>query len=402
MNAHPNTGGDSSPQAAAPAKPTIPPERPEKIALVLGSGSARGWAHIGILQALEELAIRIDCVVGSSIGALVGAVYASRGIEQLKEVVVHLDRRQLLSLLDVGLRHAGLIDGKRVADELREQIRQPEIQSLSLPFRAVATDLNTGEEVLLDRGDVIEAVRASISIPGVFTPVVRGERLLVDGGLTNPVPVSLVRAWGADFVIAVDVNHDLLRQRSSREQARKRAVEADGGDAGQDQEDGRDPARDGKADGEATKDGQPDGRAAQDGKEEDDGAALPHFLRDLRRMIRDDVVKRNSALAYLNRQMDKIHLPDLAPLKAAFDREDAPSILEVIFTSTAIMEARIGDYRLQIDRPDLLIRPRVGDIRGHEFDRGEEAIAEGYRAALKALRPLQETWWPLDSDRSRP
>ncbi len=385
-----NVSSDNKTHAAMRHDPVIASERPEKIGLVLGSGSARGWAHIGILQALEELAIRIDCVAGSSIGALVGAVYASRGIEQLKEVVVHLDRRQLLSLLDVGLRHAGLIDGKRVADELREQIRQPEIQSLNLLFRAVATDLNTGEEVVLDHGDVIEAVRASISIPGVFTPVARGDRLLVDGGLTNPVPVSLARALGADFVIAVDVNHDLLVERASRAKERRTA--------GRDAQD--DSARRDKAQPDRTRQDEPDeARETEDGGE---GPALPHFLQDLKRLIRDDVIKRNSALAYLNRQMEKIHLPDLAPLKAAFEREDTPSILEVIFTSTAIMEARIGDYRLEIDQPDLLIRPRVGDIRGHEFDRGEEAIAEGYRAGMEALRPLQETWWPLASDRPRP
>ncbi len=409
-----NASSDSETHAAMDHDPVIPSKRPEKIGLVLGSGSARGWAHIGVLQALEELAIRIDCVAGSSIGALVGAVYASRGIEQLKEVVVHLDRRQLLSLLDVGLRHAGLIDGKRVADELREQIRQPEIQGLNLPFRAVATDLNTGEEVVLDRGDVIEAVRASISIPGVFTPVARGDRLLVDGGLTNPVPVSLARALGADFVIAVDVNHHLLVERAARAKERRTAA---GNVPGGSTLAGSAPA--GKAQGGSAPTGSaPAGKAQGDKAQRDDalrdeanGAqatgdgekpALPHFLQDLKRLIRDDVIKRNSALAYLNRQMEKIHLPDLAPLKAAFEREDTPSILEVIFTSTAIMEARIGDYRLEIDQPDLLIRPRVGDIRGHEFDRGEEAIAEGYRAGMEALRPLQETWWPLASDRPRP
>ena len=394
-----NASSDSETHAAMRHDPVIPSKRPEKIGLVLGSGSARGWAHIGILQALEELAIRIDCVAGSSIGALVGAVYASRGIEQLKEVVVHLDRRQLLSLLDVGLRHAGLIDGKRVADELREQIRQPEIQTLNLPFRAVATDLNTGEEVVLDRGDVIEAVRASISIPGVFTPVARGDRLLVDGGLTNPVPVSLARALGADFVIAVDVNHHLLVERAARAKDRRTAAgKVPGGSTLA----GSAPA--GKAQGDKAQrdDALRDEANGAPAKGDDDKPALPHFLQDLKRLIRDDVIKRNSALAYLNRQMEKIHLPDLAPLKAAFEREDTPSILEVIFTSTAIMEARIGDYRLEIDQPDLLIRPRVGDIRGHEFDRGEEAIAEGYRAGMEALRPLQETWWPLASDRPRP
>jgi len=334
--------------------------------LVLGSGAARGWAHLGVLQALDELAIRVDVIAGTSIGALVGAVYASRGIEQLKEVVLHFDRRQVLSLLDLGLPHAGLIDGKRVADELREQIRQPLIEDLTLPFRAVATDLSTGEEVALDRGDVIEAVRASISIPGVFTPVTRKDRLLVDGGLVNPVPISVARAMGADFVIAVDINHYLVHGHTARR--RKLAAR------------GESLTKNAKEDGAATK------------------QALPRFLRDLKRRLREDVIARNKALAHLNAQLEKVQLPEFAAFKEAFDREGVPSILEVLLTSTAIMETRIGDYRMKLDRPDLLILPEVGEIQSHEFFRGEETIAEGYRAAIEALTPLRDSWWPLAGD----
>ncbi len=382
--------------------------RPQRVGLVLGSGSARGWAHIGVLQACEELAIRIDCVAGTSIGALVGAVYASRGIEQLKEIVLHLDKRQLLSLLDVGLRHAGLIDGKRVADGLRERIYQPLIEQLNLPYRAVATDLNTGDEIVLDRGDIIEAVRASISIPGVFTPVVRDDRILVDGGLTNPVPVSLARALGADFVIAVDVNHRLLAGYSARKRGEFTPSQTAGGrgtsaaaampepesERESKQESQRESKRESKQESKPELKSEPESASA-------DKPALPGFLQDVKRLIRAEVIKKNRALAYLNQQLDRIHLPEFAHLKAWTDREGMPSMIEVIFTSTAIMEARIGDYRLKLDPPDLLICPRVGHIRGHEFDRGEEAIVEGYRAAMEALGPLQKAWWPLEGEGSK-
>lgn len=352
-------------QQSAPGRPPAP-GRPERVGLVLGSGAARGWAHLGVLQAIDELAIRVDVIAGTSIGALVGAVYASRGIEQLKEVVLHFDRRQLLSLLDLGLRQAGLIDGKRVADELREQIRQPLIEDLEIPFQAVATDLGTGEEVALDRGDVIEAVRASISIPGVFTPVTRNDRLLVDGGLVNPVPVSVARAMGADFVIAVDINHYLVHGHTTRR--RKLSSREDP------------EAKRREKDGSVTK------------------QALPLFLKELKRKLREDVIARNKVLAHLNAQLEKVHLPELAAFREAFERDDVPSILEVLLTSTAIMETRIGDYRMKLDRPDLLILPEVGEIRSHEFSRGEETIAEGYRAAVEALTPLRDSWWPLAGD----
>ena len=179
---------------------------PRRIGLALGGGAARGWAHVGVLEALEEAGIRPGCIAGTSIGALIGAIYASGGIDGVRALVQGVDWKRMLALVDPVLPRTGLIDGRRVEDLVRAHVREPRIEDLPIPFAAVATDLTTATEVVIDRGDIAEAVRASVSVPGLFTPVRSDARTLVDGGLLNPVPVSVTRAMGADWVIAVDVN----------------------------------------------------------------------------------------------------------------------------------------------------------------------------------------------------
>jgi NTE family protein len=181
-----------------------------KIGLALGSGSARGWAHIGVIKALTEAGIHVDYVAGTSVGAVVGAVYASGRIDSFKDVVLQLDWKKIAFFLDVVFPKSGLIDGNKIAEFIRSHVEEKNIEDLSLPFCAVSTDLATGNEVIIKDGDIIEAVRASISVPGVFTPVRKNGAILVDGGLVNPVPVSVVREMGADLVIAVDLNHDIV------------------------------------------------------------------------------------------------------------------------------------------------------------------------------------------------
>jgi len=181
-----------------------------KIGIALGSGSARGLAHIGVIRALEEAGINIDYVAGTSIGALIGSVYASGKLEDLEMVYLGFDWKKIAHFFDVVFPKSGLIDGRKVVDFVREYVHTETIEHLPLPFQAVATDIGTGEEVSLDQGDVIEAVRASISVPGIFTPVCRDGRVLVDRGLVNPVPVSTARSMGAKLVFAVDLNHGIV------------------------------------------------------------------------------------------------------------------------------------------------------------------------------------------------
>jgi NTE family protein len=176
-----------------------------RLGLALGSGSARGWAHIGVIRALEERGIKPDMVCGSSIGALVGAAYASGELDRLEEWACSLTWTTVVRLMDLTWR-GGLIRGTRLFSLFRTLLEDREIDELALPYGAIATELASGRELWLRHGKVLDAVRASCAMPGLFTPVVRDGAVLVDGGLVNPVPVSMCRALGADLVVAIDLS----------------------------------------------------------------------------------------------------------------------------------------------------------------------------------------------------
>ena len=179
--------------------------RNPKVGLALGAGSSRGWAHIGAIRALEERGVRPDLICGTSIGALVGAVYASNQLDELEKWVSGLAWTQVVRLMDLTLR-GGLIRGQRLFNLFRATFQDRDVGELDIPFGAVATELSTGREIWLRHGKLLDVVRASIAMPGLFTPVVHEGTVLVDGGLVNPVPVSMCRAFGAEIVIAVDLS----------------------------------------------------------------------------------------------------------------------------------------------------------------------------------------------------
>lgn len=183
--------------------------RKPRIGFALGAGSARGWAHIGVLRALTEAGIKPDLIAGCSVGALVGAAFAAGSLDQIEAWALSLDWKRMLKLMDFGLR-GGLIKGKRVREVFREQFVEREFSELDVPFAAVATDLHSGQEVWLREGKVSAAIGASIAVPGLFQPVPHEGRYLVDGSVVNPIPVSLCRAMGADIVLAVDLGSDLV------------------------------------------------------------------------------------------------------------------------------------------------------------------------------------------------
>lgn len=178
-----------------------------KLGIALGSGSARGWSHIGVLRALAEAGVEPDIVCGCSIGAFVGAAYVNGDLPKLEAWVTSLGWKDVLGMFDVSLR-GGLIKGEKLIEFFSQNFVDHDFAALPKPFACVATDLETGREIWLKEGSVAAAVRASIALPGLFTPCERDGRLLVDGGLVNPVPVSLCRALGADIVIAVDLGSD--------------------------------------------------------------------------------------------------------------------------------------------------------------------------------------------------
>jgi NTE family protein len=187
-----------------------------KVGLALGGGAARGWSHIGVIERLLEAGIQPVAVAGTSIGALVGAAYAAGRLDTLRIWATSVDRRTILSHLDISLGRGGVIDGQRIHHLLEELgIDQP-IETFPVAYAAVATDLADGREIWLEKGSAAKAIRASISMPGILSPVLLEDRWLVDGGLVNQIPVSTCRALGADFVIAVSVTDGLLGRRREK------------------------------------------------------------------------------------------------------------------------------------------------------------------------------------------
>jgi len=181
-----------------------------KVGLALGGGAARGWAHIGVIRALTDAGLEPDVIAGTSIGALVGGSYLTDKLSDLESFAYSLNRRKILSLLDIGFGGSGLISGSKLTKRLLESVGEVRIEELPKGFICVATELGTGHEIWLRSGSLVEAMRASYALPGIFQPVDIGGRWLVDGALVNPVPVSVCRAMGSRVVIAVNLNTDVF------------------------------------------------------------------------------------------------------------------------------------------------------------------------------------------------
>jgi len=303
--------------------------RRTRIGLVLGGGAARGWAHIGALRALQEAGIKPDIICGTSIGALVGAVYANGDLDWLEQWVLRLTWQSTIRLLDLRV-SGGLLGGKKVIQLFAARFNGREISDLQLPYAAVATELDTGRETWLQEGSVVEAVRASIAIPGLFTPVWHDGYWLVDGGLSNPVPVSIARAMRADFVIAIDLNSDLLSGRDFGGPIHTLPL--------------------------------PEENVPPPAGLRRNGKPWPRWLAPDPERTSDDV--------------------RVPPAPSA----RVPSILSSIAQSIDIMQVRITRSRLAGDPADILIQPRLGGMSVFDFHRAAPAIAEG-RAAVERMLP---------------
>lgn len=176
-----------------------------KLGIALGGGGAKGYAHIGVLKALSKAGIEFDIITGTSVGALVGAVYASGSLDKLEEISTKFSLLDIPLLLTPTISKQGFFSGKKIETLLKQIITESKIEQLPKPFAAVCVDLNTAEIINITNGDLLNAVRASIAIPAIFTPVKSGKKLLVDGGVLEPVPVEAAKKLGADIVIAVDL-----------------------------------------------------------------------------------------------------------------------------------------------------------------------------------------------------
>jgi NTE family protein len=308
-----------------------------RIGIALGSGAARGWAHIGVLRALAAKGIEPGIVAGSSIGALVGAAYAAGQLDTLEAWCRRLTATRMLAYLDFSLLGGGLMQGEKLTETVREQIGDPSIESLSRRFGATATDLDSGQEVWFRDGPLLRAVRASMGIPGILSPVRIGGRWLVDGGLANPVPVSLCRAMGAQVVIAVNLNSDIVGKHGRNRER---------------------PA------------GRPDADA-------DAAAAATRVGRGLAD-LREALSRRNELL--LSRLLGK--------------QARSPGLFEVLAGSINIMQDRITRARMAGDPPDIVLSPRLSELGLLEFDRARKAIAEGEASVASAGSELDNVLRP--------
>ncbi|MER8502336.1 patatin family protein [Mesorhizobium sp. M0204] len=219
--------------SAAGASETISPGK-TGISLALGGGCARGWAHIGVLRALDEAGIEVSMIAGTSIGALVGGCYVAGKLDELEEFARSLTRRRIFGLLDLNLRGSGLFGGMKLDARLREHIAGIRFEDLPKPFVCVASEIRTGHEIWLSSGSLSTAMRASYALPGVFEPVACNGRVLVDGALVNPVPVSVCRAYEQPLVVAVNLHYDLFgRAAVIKHNAGELVIEKDAPRAGQ-------------------------------------------------------------------------------------------------------------------------------------------------------------------------
>ena len=330
----------------------------------MGSGAARGLAHIGVLKALKEENVSIDMIAGSSMGALVGACYAREGkIDSFEEIALKIGWKQLTRLADpnLALLFKGVIHGKKVKELLTPLIGNIEFKDLKIPLGVVATDADTGEEVIIKKGSVIEAVRASISIPAIFTPVkisVQGgsasggkDRFLMDGGIVNPIPVSVVKDMGATLVIACNTIHKPQRRRKSFGSIKKQKSPAAIPKT-------RISARGGSVFGRKN-------------------AALAALNNKINKLVQNNKVKLKGFQNIVSIFKAKIY-KGTQRLDA-----DTPNIFNTVIQALYTMEYEIAQSKIK--EADIIITPDTGDIAALEFYRAKEAILKGYKAAKEVL-----------------
>lgn len=299
-----------------------------RIGLALGSGSARGWSHIGVIDALVEAGIEADIVCGTSIGSLVGAAYVAGHLADLRQWAEKATWREIVALMDIQLSGGGVVDGTELVTWLRGLGVNGAIESYAKRYAAIATDLATGREIWLERGLIHEAVRASIALPGILSPAKVDEKWLVDGGLSNPVPVSVCRALGADVIIAVNLNGDLLGRRFASE-----------------------PPADTPSPFQFPSE------------------FIAGVLKQLPPVLREQATQIIQRL-----------LPQ---------RASTPGYFQVLANSINIMQDYVTRARLAGEPPHVMLAPRLRNIGLMEFNRASEAIAEGRYCVAQAMPLLR-------------
>jgi NTE family protein len=313
------------------SSPLKQPHR-KTVALVLGSGSSRGWAHIGAIEALEEEGIPIDFISGCSVGSYVGAIYASGSLQSLKDFVLRMDGKRVFSYFDVVFPRSGLLNGtKKVAELFSMHTDYERFSDLNIPVTMVATDLHKGEKVVLKSGNLLQALRATMSIPGLFAPArVRG-RWLIDGGVVDPVPVGVARATEADVVIAVDLNSGIASRRMQKQ---------------------------------------------NDKEYETTGQKDTKFKIELLTKLTEYY---ETAEVTFKEKINKLLGRDI----------DLPDIIDTVMTSINIMQERITRINLAVEPPDILVQPRLGALKMMDFDQVNLTIDEGYISVKEKIEDIK-------------
>ncbi|MFA5939630.1 MAG: patatin-like phospholipase RssA [Sinimarinibacterium sp.] len=306
-------------------------DRKPVVGIALGSGSARGWSHIGVIQQLEEMGIRPQVIAGTSIGALVGAVYAAGQLQDLADWVRTLTVRDVVGLMDFSF-SGGVVRGERLFATFNERHANPNIEDLDQRYVSVCTEMKSGREIWITHGPILTAARASCALPGVFSPVEFDGRWMLDGGLVNPVPVSACRAMGADVVIAVNLNAQLVGAHLSRA-SRQLVEDAVGKQA-----------------------------AAEAGAQQQDAAASPA-----------------SAAKAAENGASKAAGGFWQRVIGYFESSDPsrPGLFDVLASSINIMQDRITRSRMAGDPPEVTLIPLLEDFALMDFHRAAQAIEEG-------------------------
>ncbi len=298
-----------------------------KIGLALGGGAARGWSHIGVMKALDEAGIRPDIIAGTSIGAIVGGCYAAGNLDDIETFARELTVRRVWGFLDFNLAGTGLITGGRLTERLIATVGGQRIEDLDIDFTAVATEIGTGHEIWLTKGRLANAIRASYALPGIFKPVKIKGRWLFDGALVNPVPISVCRAMGARYVIAVNLNFDL----SAR------------------------------------------------------GTLAPQVNFET-----EPEIEAASAAAQIASEKGGFNARRLLQRQLFGRGENVPGISTVMVEAFNIVQDRIARSRLAGDPPDAMISPRLHGINLFDFHRAAELIEHGRRAAEREIETIQQ------------
>ncbi len=313
--------------------------RNRKVGLALGSGGAKGLSHVAVIEYLVTMGIPVDMIAGSSIGAVVGALYAAGTMGEFRDDMLRFTTRDLLKYMDPVMPRSGLIEGRGFVRFMARYIpRDAKIEDLKVPLAVLATDFVTGESVVFRSGNLLDAIRASVSIPGVIMPVRQGDRVLIDGGVANPLPINIVREMGAGLTIAVNL-HPRLKKRGALYHGKTPAVAADGF---------ADPARDARTENM---------RAA----EKKALFAGVNWIRAMEQWLRPGDRK---------------------------GKTEMPNIFEVIAGSVDIMEYVNTALLLKYNSPTVLIEPDIVDVESLDFAEAKRIIGEGYRACSLARKTL--------------